>query len=153
MSVLSESVKPDPLLQQLAQRLLDDAQWHGVAMVEFKVSSDGKPYLMEINTRFWGSLQLAIDAGVDFPSMLLDVALKRPVQPPRLRPGMRLRWLLGDLDHLYLTWRSRKYSVRHKLGTTAALLKPDFSGNTRHEVNRLGDMRPAWHELSRYFLR
>ena len=37
-------------------------------MVEFKHDErDGVPKLMEINGRFWGSLQLAIDAGVDFP--------------------------------------------------------------------------------------
>ena len=29
------------------------------------------PYLMEVNGRFWGSLQLAIDAGVDFPALLV----------------------------------------------------------------------------------
>ena len=43
-------------------------RWHGVAMVEFKRDErDDTPRLMEINGRFWGSLQLAIDAGVDFP--------------------------------------------------------------------------------------
>lgn len=151
VSVLSESRQPDPRTLSLAQRLLDDAQWHGVAMVEFKVGVDGIPYLMEINTRFWGSLQLAIDAGVDFPSMLADLALDHPVQPPQLKAGLRLRWLLGDLDHLYLTLRSPRYSSAEKLRTVAALLKPDFSGRTRHEVNRMDDMQPAWQELKTYF--
>ena len=67
VSVLSQSVAVDPTLAAPAQKLLDNAGWHGVAMVEFKVALDGTPYLMEINTRFWGSLQLAVDAGVDFP--------------------------------------------------------------------------------------
>lgn len=151
VSVLSESVQPEPRLQQLAQTLLDDAKWHGVAMVEFKVADDGSPYLMEINTRFWGSLQLAIDAGVDFPALLLDVALTQPVTPPQLREGVRLRWLLGDLDHLYLTWKSGNYSLSHKLRTTLALLTPDLSGSTRHETNRRDDLKPAWVELKRYF--
>jgi hypothetical protein len=151
VSVLSESRQPEPRTLALAQRLLDDAQWHGVAMVEFKVGVDGTPHLMEINTRFWGSLQLAIDAGVDFPSMLADLALDHPLQQPKLRAGLRLRWLLGDLDHLYLTLRSPRYSSAEKLRTVAALLKPDFSGRTRHEVNRLDDMQPAWQELKAYF--
>ena len=30
-------------------------------------------YLMEMNGRFWGSLHLALYAGVDFPKLLLDV--------------------------------------------------------------------------------
>ena len=40
-------------------------------MVEFKLDArDGVAKLMEINGRFWGSLQLAVDAGVDFPAIL-----------------------------------------------------------------------------------
>ena len=34
------------------------------------VSQPDIPLAMEINTRFWGSLQLAVDAGVDFPWLL-----------------------------------------------------------------------------------
>ena len=64
------------------RRLLDELGWHGVAMVEFKQDvRDGIPKLMEINGRFWGSLQLAIDAGVDFPALLV-----RGVEPTRVEP-------------------------------------------------------------------
>ena len=78
VSVLSESTKVDPVLLKHAKSLLDAANWHGVAMVEFKVDGD-TPYLMEINTRFWGSLQLAIDAGVDFPWLLYKIAYSQPI--------------------------------------------------------------------------
>ena len=68
VSVLSESIALCPDARDYAHSLLDDLGWHGVAMVEFKRDArDGVPKLMEINGRFWGSLQLAIDAGVDFP--------------------------------------------------------------------------------------
>ena len=143
VSVLSESAEPDPLLQAHARTLLDDAGWHGVAMVEFKVGRDGTPYLMEINTRFWGSLQLAIDAGVDFPALLLEITRGHQPTPPTLTPGIRLRWLLGDADHLYLTWRSSRYSLSEKLRATLRVLRPDLRGRTRHEVNRLGDLAPG----------
>ena len=64
-------------------------------------SSTGTPYLMEINGRFWGSLQLAVDAGVDFPALLLDAAFgASPVPPPSWRPGVRSRWWWGEVDHL-----------------------------------------------------
>src|SRR5262249_29903112 len=52
VSVLSESVPVDPRLREISQRLLDSVDWHGVAMVEFKVAPDGTPYLIEINGRF-----------------------------------------------------------------------------------------------------
>jgi hypothetical protein len=74
VSVLSESVQVNSKLGSLAQTLLENSNWHGVAMVEFKVATDGTPYLMEINTRFWGSLQLAIDAGVDLAIHTAQVA-------------------------------------------------------------------------------
>ena len=71
-------------------------------MVEYKVdAATGTPYLMEINGRFWGSLQLAIDAGVDFPALLVDCALGAPADvAPTPRPGVRGRWWWGDVDHL-----------------------------------------------------
>lgn len=70
-----ESVVADPALVERSRRLLARLNWQGVAMVEYKIdASTGMPYLMEINGRFWGSLQLAIDAGVDFPRLLLEVA-------------------------------------------------------------------------------
>jgi len=68
--------------------------WHGVAMVEFKVSADGTPYLMEVNARFWGSLQLAIDAGVDFPWLLYQLATGRDVESDDdYVTGVKSRWL------------------------------------------------------------
>ncbi|MBC7984419.1 MAG: ATP-grasp domain-containing protein, partial [Candidatus Obscuribacterales bacterium] len=72
VSVLRESAPLDPIAVDYANRLLSHLGWRGVAMVEFKRDNrDGSLRLMEINGRFWGSLQLAIDAGVDFPSMLV----------------------------------------------------------------------------------
>ncbi len=96
VSVLSESIQVDAELAAHAQALLEKVNWHGVAMVEFKVAKDGTPYLMEINTRFWGSLQLAIDAGVDFPFMLYLLACgEQPNQVTDYKTGIKLRWLLG----------------------------------------------------------
>src|SRR5678815_3849630 len=41
-------------------------------MVEFRVGPDG-PALMEINGRVWGSIPLAVAAGMDFPARLVDL--------------------------------------------------------------------------------
>ena len=72
VSVVCKSVPLDKDMVESARILLADVGWQGVAMVEFKRDlRDGKPKLMEINGRFWGSLQLAISAGVDFPKLLL----------------------------------------------------------------------------------
>ena len=45
--------------------------FYGVAELDFvNDSRDNTPKLMEINPRFWGSLQGAISEGVDFPFLL-----------------------------------------------------------------------------------
>jgi predicted ATP-grasp superfamily ATP-dependent carboligase len=150
VSVLSESVPVNPALALHAQKLLGNANWHGVAMVEFKVSPDGTPYLMEINTRFWGSLQLAIDAGVDFPFMLYQMACHE--QPPPVadyKIGIKLRWILGDLDNLYLTIRNKHTPLKAKLKSFVHFFTPSPLA-TRHEVNRMDDMKPFWYEIRKY---
>lgn len=103
VSVLSESCDPDPLATAGAFRLLESLRWKGAAMVEFKRDRPGGvPHLMEINARLWGSLQLAIDCGVDFPYFLYLLSQGAPVPDiSGFRPS-RLRWFLGDIDHLWI---------------------------------------------------
>jgi predicted ATP-grasp superfamily ATP-dependent carboligase/protein-tyrosine phosphatase len=63
-------------LAHAGKTLLDKLNWHGFAMVEFKRDKNGKLFLMEINPKFWGSLDLAISAGVNFPLLAAEIALK-----------------------------------------------------------------------------
>lgn len=82
-----------------ATLLLSALQWHGVAMVEFKVTPSGEAYLMEINPRLWGSLALGIDCGVNFPLGLLSLATKRPLSPqPKYRTGYFARNISRDIQ-------------------------------------------------------
>jgi predicted ATP-grasp superfamily ATP-dependent carboligase len=104
VSVYRESIALDSGLAQAGRRLLDGLNWQGVAMIECKRDEEtGRHMLMEVNGRLWGSLQLAIDAGVDFPRLLVACALGQPVPAvTRYRVGVRSRWFWGDVDHLYL---------------------------------------------------
>jgi len=102
VSSLRESIK-DELLEELGTRLLRELDWHGVAMVEFrKDSRDGKYKLMEINCRFWGSLQLSIIAGVDFPYLLYKMSMGEEIKDiPDYRQGILCRWLFpGEIYRL-----------------------------------------------------
>ena len=72
-----------PKLEHLTLKLMKYFKWRGIAMIEYKVTSDKKPYLMEINPRFWGSLPLAIASGVDFPYMLFRMAVDGDVRSVR----------------------------------------------------------------------
>jgi len=65
----------------MARTILDQIAWHGVAMAEFKVSADGTPYLMESTDGSGGRCNLPLDAGVDFPWLLYQLATGRAVDP------------------------------------------------------------------------
>jgi hypothetical protein len=139
-------------------RLLQHLQWHGVGMVEFKEDvRDGSIRLMEINARFWGSLQLSIDAGVDFPAILADIALGRPVTTVKdYRVGVRSRWLLGDLDVvLMVLFRDRrKLNLPNGFPPRLCLLW-DFlhlgGRNEYYEVCSRDDPGPWFLELRQWF--
>lgn len=153
VSVYRESVPLDRSLVEQSAELLRAMNWQGVAMVEFKLDQrDGQAKLMEVNGRFWGSLQLAVDAGVNFPLLLYRLALGEDVPAQtQYRIGTKSRWLLGDLDHLLIRlarpangtagssrWQACRDFLRFR--------EPDL----RYEILRRGDTGPGWFELRCY---
>lgn len=160
VSVYRESIPAEPALVGRSERLLQHFNWSGVAMVEYKVDrATGRPYLMEINGRFWGSLQLAIDAGVDFPGLLLECALhedRAPAPVLEYRTGVRSRWWWGDVDHLIARLRTSREELGltdnepSRLGALARFLTLWRPGD-RSEVLRAGDARPFIRETAAWF--
>lgn len=94
---LRRSAPVDPRLQEQAERLLSSFNWHGPAMVELRDDGRSEPWLMEVNGRFWVSLQLAVSAGVDFPRLWVEILRGLPVQGPETYRDVVLRWLWGDV--------------------------------------------------------
>ncbi len=154
VSVLRESVPVDPTLKETAKKILDEVEWHGVAMVEFKVTDEGMPFLMEVNARFWGSLQLAIDSGVDFPFLLYKLAIGEKVEDSiSYKTNVKTRWLLGDLDHLYLSIFKRSSSCPPGYpGRLRCFIDffNFFDRNFNFEVLKFADIRPFIFELQEY---
>jgi predicted ATP-grasp superfamily ATP-dependent carboligase len=151
VSVLCESVPVDPVLKDYAERLLRAAEYRGVAMVEFRITPDGKPYLMEVNARFWGSLQLAIDCGVDFPWLYYRMLMGEKVEPVTdYQVGRRLRWFLGDLDHLLIRLRDPAETLGDKVSAVGRFLGTGFGFGCRQEVFRWSDPGPGWLELRQW---
>lgn len=109
-STLRGSVKNERV-QELGLKLLKALKWVGVAMVEFKVDPrDGEPKLMEVNPRFWGSLQLAILAGVDFPYLIYRMAREGDIEPVLdYKIGVRCRWMFPG-DFLVFFSNLRRFS-------------------------------------------
>lgn len=137
-STLRESVKY-PEIEKYAIKLLKALNWHGVAMVEFRIDSrDGRPKLMEINPRFWGSLPLALHSGVDFPYLLYKMVSEGDVEPVfDYKIGVKTRWFLfGDV-----LWF---LSSPSKLRALPEFLS--FRG-VKYDVLSLGDPMPVFGAL------
>ncbi len=160
VSVVSESVPLDEEMVEASSRLLSAVGWAGVAMVEFKRDSrNGKAVLMEINGRFWGSLQLAIACGVDFPALLLDhLQGKNPSTPIReYQIGHKLKWFFGTLDHLIIRLKNRNEKLNlppefpSKIKAVTDFMK--IGGvKTSFDVFERGDVGPIVFETKSYFL-
>lgn len=103
-SSLRRSAPLDPRLLDPAERLLSAMSWHGPAMVEFRDDGVHDPVLMEVNGRFWGSLQLTVSAGADFPQWWVAILRGRKVdRRSGYATGLTVRWLWGDVKRfLYI---------------------------------------------------
>lgn len=162
VSVLRESIPLDHELLSRSLALLRDFSWQGVAMVEYKLdAASGVPYLMEINGRLWGSLQLAIDAGVDFPKLLMESALgENPAAVTTYKSGVRLRWEWGEVDHLLASlFRTSPLTAVSPTGLGSKRLVAladffrSFSPMNNGEILRLDDPAPFIRETVDWFLR
>jgi len=92
----SASLHPELLAaSKLIMKALD---YTGVAMVEFKYNFDTRRWVfIEINGRFWGSLPLAVAAGVDFPLYLYEMLVHdRRDFPQRYRVPLFCRNISSD---------------------------------------------------------
>jgi predicted ATP-grasp superfamily ATP-dependent carboligase len=93
-----------PGIREAAHRIFTHLGWHGLAMCEFKVCpKTGQYWFIEVNPRMWGSIPLAINAGVEFPYLAWLCATQGPEAAKAYHAGCvqqtqhKARWLLGDL--------------------------------------------------------
>jgi len=119
-SVYRESVAHADL-DGLGSQLLSELDWHGPAMVEFRRDErDGRPKLLEINPRFWGSLALSVHAGVDFPFRFYRLAAGRPPPPTDdYAVGVGSHLLRGELSYLRSVLRDDYATVERPQLTSA----------------------------------
>jgi hypothetical protein len=150
-SSLRRSIALDERLIEPARKLLADFEWHGPAMVEFRDPGVDPPALMEVNGRFWGSLQLAIDSGVDFPALWVSILKGESIDPiADFKVGQTLRWLSGDLKRLFFILRGAPAGYVGDFPSIGQGLGEVFGrqpAGTRAEIFRANDPLPALGEL------
>ena len=108
----------DASLAERVAALLAEINWFGIAQVQFVVPRGGEPVLIDLNGRFYGSMALALAAGVNLPAIWAALATGRPlpvIESPRI--GVRYHWLESDLRRGHGIAGSLRYAVgaRHGL--------------------------------------
>ncbi len=111
VGILNETVKDDKTLK-LALKLLKKMKWHGVAQVEFKKDEHGNPLLMEVNPKFWGTLELSIKAGINFPLLIIEM-MKRGDIPAKFKykVGIRFYWPLPYITKYLIVTKNKKREI------------------------------------------
>jgi predicted ATP-grasp superfamily ATP-dependent carboligase len=100
----------EPLLKEYAKRFIEETQWDGILEFDFKLDErDGKPKLLEINPKIWGTTWLTITAGYDYPLYLVRQSLGEAYElPEKYTVGLICRWPLSEI----MTWFEKPITIR-----------------------------------------
>ena len=125
-----------------ATALMCELQWHGPVMVEFKQDSrDGLYKLIEVNPRFWGTLDLSIKAGMDFPCLAIQLANGEKIEAKsKYKVNACYRWIFPYLFQRSFPPRSWQ--------ETWELVRPM---NNAHSEFEFADPLPIVARLADYF--
>jgi hypothetical protein len=123
------TVAPDQETECRVLRLLSG--YSGIFQAQFV-----GPFLIDVNPRVYGSLPLAVAAGVNLVGVYCDLLSAVPVEHRQGRARVRYRWLEGDLRSIVERHRAGDAS----LGQTVRALRPRLG--TAHSVASLRDPKP-----------
>ena len=132
---LASTVEPDFGLEEAVVSLL---RGHcGVFQVQLVGS-----HVLDVNPRVFGSLPLAVAAGVNLPAVAANAARGRIGPLVRANSGVRYRWLEGDLRNLVQGVRE------HEVGVAEAFSQLRPRRGTAHSIESLRDPGPALSRLA-----
>jgi len=148
-----KSVPLNPNLLNATSKLMDALVYTGVAMVEYKVNMQtGEWVFLEINGRFWGSLPLAVSAGINFPLYLYQLLVEgRRLFPQEYRTDLYCRNLVLDVEWMrqnHSADRSNPYLTIIPFRKTAIEAFQNIAAlRERSDTFAIDDLRPAFIEL------
>jgi len=146
---ISVTAIAEPVNQRLLESslaLLRALGWEGTAMVEYKINPDGRAIFMEVNGRYWGTLSLAVAAGMDFPLYQWKLLHgQRPEIPESYAVGTKWRFTMGYFTRLYSLLGQARYSPRARkvLKESLAEMLADFNPSVSDATFRLSDPMPS----------
>ena len=93
----------DHKLYKASLKILANEGFTGLAMLEYRYDEENNKYsLIDINPRYWGSMSVYIESGIDFPRLHIESALENIVPSHPIYPSSEVesRWALGELKVL-----------------------------------------------------
>lgn len=151
-----KSVPVDPDILSFSRELIRAVGFEGICMVEFKrQQGSGRAVLMEINGRPWGSIQLPIESGIDYPGFLVDWYLDGKLPPSEIayRHGIMCRRVVGELRHLEHLFRGTPagWPVPYPSFLVSAMkMSVPWYPGVRYDDFWLSDPRPGWEGISQW---
>jgi len=150
-----KSAPLDPDLLRAAGSFCAELRFTGPAMFEFKVDpASMAAVLMEVNGRFWGSLALSIQAGVDFPLLLYEcLVLGNEVRVFDYKIPFFVRHTMRDVQWLVKNFRApanRPEIIKVKLKDLLKEPLNFFLFREGYDIESLTDPLPAvvaWSQL------
>ena len=130
----SETMATPTTLATSVQTFLEGVGWQGIFEIELLASKGGRFSLIDFNPRVYGSMALAIEAGVNLPVIWCDWLLGRDLRPAIASPHIRYRWESGEAHSLL--WRIR----RGEFGEAASIARP--RSRVVHALFRFRDPAP-----------
>ncbi len=150
-SSASKSVALSESALRATREIVNMLSFTGLIMVEFKQTADEFCF-MEVNARPWGSMQLAIHCGIDFPRICADWHLNQihPPQTVEYRQGILCRGAVAELTHLENVWEGKPEGWPGEfpsfMSTVLKVLLP-WSPRMRYDHLSLWDPQPGVREL------
>jgi predicted ATP-grasp superfamily ATP-dependent carboligase len=140
VSAFAHTVAPDSALESAVARLIEALSWSGIFQTQF-IHNDRGAHLIDLNPRVYGSLALAVAAGVNLPAIWAGLLTGSAGEPPAYRVGVRYR--SEELDVRALLHLARR---GHPLAAAAGVLP---HRHTAHAVLTLADPAPGLTSLGK----
>jgi predicted ATP-grasp superfamily ATP-dependent carboligase len=97
-SVRARTMPLDAHLEDRARAMLRELGWWGLCELQFLRPRRGDFRLIDFNGRLYGSLELAVAAGVNLPALWAAAGVGQALSRSQpARPGVRYQWLEGDV--------------------------------------------------------
>jgi predicted ATP-grasp superfamily ATP-dependent carboligase len=125
ISAYAHTVPGAPGVELRVRRLIELLGWSGMFQVQTLDTTEGR-YVIDVNLRPYGSLALAVAAGLNLPTIWTNLMLGRPVHAHGYRVGVRYRSEERDAGALYTAlsrrqWRAAAHGLRPRRGTVHAI--------------------------------